>query len=143
MDGRSYKNYKIALSHLKVTTTSIYPYLGHLKSTFSSSPFFNSNFIYLQGFARQWDEGAPVGDIFKSRLLANTVSERSTISLLFYINNPEVSQYLFWHLRVSGRGVMERGWAVDWLPVVWLHLFKLSVFRSIGTLFQPQSSVSL
>ena len=47
MDGRSYKNYKIALSHLKVTTTSIYPYLGHLKGTFSSSPFFNSNFIYL------------------------------------------------------------------------------------------------
>ena len=31
MDGRSYKNYKIALSHSKVTTTSIYPYLGHLK----------------------------------------------------------------------------------------------------------------
>ena len=47
MDGRSCKNYKIALSDLKVITTSIYPYLGHLKSTFSSSPFFNSNFIYL------------------------------------------------------------------------------------------------
>ena len=47
MDGRSYKNYKIALSDLKVTTTSIYPYLGHLKSTFSSSPFFNSNYIFL------------------------------------------------------------------------------------------------
>ena len=31
MDGRSYKNYNIALSHSKVTTTSIYPYLGHLK----------------------------------------------------------------------------------------------------------------
>ena len=47
MDGRSYKNYKIALSHSKVTTTSIYPYLVLLKSTFSSSPFFHSNFIYL------------------------------------------------------------------------------------------------
>ena len=47
MDGRSYKNNKIALSHSKVTTTSIYPYLGHLKSTFSSSPVFHSNFIYF------------------------------------------------------------------------------------------------
>ena len=42
-----FKNYKIALSHSKVTTISIYPYLGYLKSTLSSSPFFNSNFIYL------------------------------------------------------------------------------------------------
>ena len=47
MDGRSYKNYKIALPHPKVTTTSIYPYLGYLKSAFSSSPVFHSNFIYL------------------------------------------------------------------------------------------------
>ena len=47
MDGCSYKNYKIVLSYSKVTTTSIYPYLGHLKSTFSSSPVFHSNFIYL------------------------------------------------------------------------------------------------
>ena len=42
-----FKNYKIALSHSKVTTISIYPYLGHLKSNLSSSPFFNSSFIYL------------------------------------------------------------------------------------------------
>ena len=47
MDGRSYKNYKIALSYSKIKTTSIYPYLCHLKSTLSSSPFFKSNFIYF------------------------------------------------------------------------------------------------
>ena len=42
-----FKNYKIALLHSKVTTISIYPYLGQLKSNLSSSPFFNSSFIYL------------------------------------------------------------------------------------------------
>ena len=110
MDGRSYKNYKKALSHSKVAFTSIYPYLRHLKGTFSSSPFFNSNFIYYQqGFERQRDQGAPVGDIFKSPFVGKTVSERSNISLFFYINDPEVSKNLFWHLRVGGRGVMERG----------------------------------
>ena len=144
MDGRSYKNYKMALSHLKVTTTLIYPYLGHLKSTLSSSHFLTVTlFIYLQGFERQWDQGAPAGDIFKSPFHANTVSERSTISLFFSTNDPEVSKYLFWHLRVGGRGVMERVWTVDWLPVVWPHLFQLSIFRSLRSLFQPQSSVSI
>ena len=100
-----FKNYKIALSYSKVTTISIYPYLGHLKSNLSSSPFFNSSFIY---FEKQRDQGAPVGDIFKSSFLANTVSELSTISSFFSTNDPEVSKYLFWHLRVGGRGVMER-----------------------------------
>ena len=47
MDGRSYMNYKITLSHSKVTTTSIYPYLGYLKSSLSSCPFLKSNFNYL------------------------------------------------------------------------------------------------
>ena len=47
MDDHSYKNYKIALTHSKVTTTSISPDSSHLKSTFSSSPVFHSNFIYL------------------------------------------------------------------------------------------------
>ena len=65
-------------------------------------------FIYLQGFERQRDQGAPVGDIFKSPFLANTVSERSTMSLFFCIHDPEVSKYLFWHLRVGGREMMER-----------------------------------
>ena len=100
-------------------------------------------FIYLQGFERQRDQGASVGDIFKSPFLANTVSERSTMSLFFCIHDPEVSKYLFWHLRVGGREVMERRWTVDWLPVVWLHLLKLSFFRSLRSLFQPQSSVSI
>ena len=111
MDGRSYKNYKIALSHSKVTTTSIYPYLGHtLKALFPPLHFSTVTlFIYLQVFERQRDQAAPVGDIFKSPFLANTVSERSTISLFFYISDLEVSKYLFWHLRVGGRGVMEGG----------------------------------
>ena len=34
MDDRNYKNYKIALTHSKVTTTSISPYLSHLNGTF-------------------------------------------------------------------------------------------------------------
>ena len=34
MNDRNYKNYKIALTHSKVTTTSIYPYLSHLNGTF-------------------------------------------------------------------------------------------------------------
>ena len=41
MDGRNQKNYKIALTHSKVTTTSISPNLSHLKSTFSSSSVFH------------------------------------------------------------------------------------------------------
>ena len=41
MDGRSYKNYKIALTHSKVTTTSISPYLSHLNSTFFASSVFH------------------------------------------------------------------------------------------------------
>ena len=117
--------------------------MGHLKSTFSSSHFSTVTlFIYLQGFERQRDQGAPVGDIFKSPFLANTVSERSTISLFFYTNDPEVSKYLFWHLRSGGRGVVERGWTVDWLPVVWLHLFKLSIFRSLRILFFSHNPLS-
>ena len=44
-------------------------------------------FIYLQGFEGQRDQGVLVGDIFKSLFLANTVSERSTVSLFFYIND--------------------------------------------------------
>ena len=44
-------------------------------------------FIHLQGFEGQRDQGAPVGDIFKSLFLANTVSERSTVSLFFSIND--------------------------------------------------------
>ena len=44
-------------------------------------------FIYLQGFEGQRDQGAPVGDIFKSLFLANTVSERGTVSLFFSIND--------------------------------------------------------
>ena len=36
-------------------------------------------------------------------------TNRSTISLFFYINDLEVSIYLFWHLRVGGREVMETG----------------------------------
>ena len=43
-------------------------------------------------------------DIFKSLFLANTVSERSTISLFFYINDLEGSNHLFWHLQVGRRG---------------------------------------
>ena len=110
MNGHSYKSYKVALSHLKVTTASIIHTWVTLKALFPPLHFSAVTlFIYLQGFERQRDQGAPVGDIFKSPFLANTVSERSTISLFFYINDPEVSQYLFWHLRVSGRGVMERG----------------------------------
>ena len=62
-------------------------------------------------------------------------TNRSTISLFFYINDLEVSIYLFWHLRVGGREVMETGWTVDWLPVVWFQLFKLSFFRSLRSLF--------
>ena len=30
---------------------------------------------------------------------------------------------------------MDTGWTVDWLPVVWLQLFKLSFFRSLRSLF--------
>ena len=41
MDSRSYKNYKIALTHSKVTTTSISPYLSHLNSTFFASSVFH------------------------------------------------------------------------------------------------------
>ena len=37
MDCRNQKNYKIALTHSKVTITSISPNLSHLKSTFSAS----------------------------------------------------------------------------------------------------------
>ena len=65
-------------------------------------------FIYLQGFEGQRDQGAPVGDIFKSLFLANTVSERSTVSLFFCINDLGI-EIPIWHLRVGGRRVMERG----------------------------------
>ena len=43
MDDRNYKNYKIALTHLKlkVTTTSISPYLSHLNGTFFASSVFH------------------------------------------------------------------------------------------------------
>ena len=41
MDGRNQKNYNIALTFSKVTTTSISPNLSHLKSTFSASPVFH------------------------------------------------------------------------------------------------------
>ena len=52
MDGRSNKNYNIALSPSKVTTISIYPYLGHLKSTFSSSPVLYPVYqrLFMRGF---------------------------------------------------------------------------------------------
>ena len=40
MDDRSYKNYKIALTHSKVTTTSISPYLRQLNGTFFASSVF-------------------------------------------------------------------------------------------------------
>ena len=127
MDGRSNKNYDIALSHSKVTTISIYPYLGHLKSTFSSYPFFNSNFIYL-----------PTG-------IWETTRSRSSRQGYFQISFPcehcKWTKYyfiiLFYKLPRSKR------WTVDWLPVVWLLLFKLSIFRSLRSLFQTQSSVSL
>ena len=41
MDGRNQKNYKIALTFSKVTTTSISANLSHLKSTFSASLVFH------------------------------------------------------------------------------------------------------
>ena len=41
MDDRNYKNYKIALTHSKVTTTSISPYLSHLNGTFFASSVFH------------------------------------------------------------------------------------------------------
>ena len=41
MDGRDYKNYKIALTHSKVTTTSISSYLSHLNGTFFASSVFH------------------------------------------------------------------------------------------------------
>ena len=42
MDGRNYKNYKIAFNKLKKNTiTSISPNLSHLNSTFSASPVFD------------------------------------------------------------------------------------------------------
>ena len=40
MDDHSYKNYKIALTHSKVTT-AISPYLSHLNSTFFASSVFS------------------------------------------------------------------------------------------------------
>ena len=44
MDGRNQKNYNIALTHSKVTATSISPNLSHLKSTFSASSVFHEVF---------------------------------------------------------------------------------------------------
>ena len=41
MDGRDYKNYKIAFNTLKNTMTSISQNLSHLNSTFSASPVFH------------------------------------------------------------------------------------------------------
>ena len=41
MDDRNYKNYKIALTHSKVTTTSISPYLSYLNGTFFASAVFH------------------------------------------------------------------------------------------------------
>ena len=41
MDCRNQKNYKIALTHSKVTITSISPNLSHLKSTFSACSVFH------------------------------------------------------------------------------------------------------
>ena len=41
MDDRNYKNYNIALTHSKVTTTSISSYLSHLNGTFFASPVFH------------------------------------------------------------------------------------------------------
>ena len=58
-------------------------------------------FIYLQRFGKQRVQGAPVRDIFKSPFLANTVSERSNISLSFYITDLKGSKDLFWHPRVG------------------------------------------
>ena len=42
-------------------------------------------FILLQEFEKQRDQEAPVRDILKSPFLANTVSERSTISLFIIL----------------------------------------------------------
>ena len=41
MNDRNYKNYKIALTHSKVTTTLISPYLSHPNSTFFASSVFH------------------------------------------------------------------------------------------------------
>ena len=41
MDDRNYKNYKVPLTHSKVTTTSISPYLIHLNGTFFASSVFH------------------------------------------------------------------------------------------------------
>ena len=41
MDDRNNKNYKIALTNSKVTTTSISSYLSHLKGTFFASSVFH------------------------------------------------------------------------------------------------------
>ena len=43
MDGRSYKNYKIALTHSKLSYNyiAISPYLSHLNSTFFASSVFH------------------------------------------------------------------------------------------------------
>ena len=41
MNDRNYKNYKIALTFSKVTTTSISPYLRHLNGTFFASSVFH------------------------------------------------------------------------------------------------------
>ena len=144
MDGRSYKNYKIALPHPKVTTTSIYPYLGYLKSRFSSSPVFHSNFIYLPtGIWETTRSRSSLRGYFQISFPCEHCKWTKHYFIIPFIYDPEVSKYLFWHLRVVGRGVMERRWTVDWLPVVWLHLFKLSFFRSLRSLFQSQSSVSI
>ena len=41
MDDRDYRNYKIALTHSKVTTKSISPYLSHLNGTFFAASVFH------------------------------------------------------------------------------------------------------
>ena len=41
MNDRNYKNYKIALTHSKVTTASISPYLSHHNGTFFASSVFH------------------------------------------------------------------------------------------------------
>ena len=48
MDDRNYKNYKIALTHSKATTTSISPYSSHL----------NRHFFRLFSFSRRVEQNS-------------------------------------------------------------------------------------
>ena len=61
-----------------------------------------SSFILLQEFERQRDQGAPVRDIFKPPFLANTVSERNTISLFIILYD--------WSRRIRRPLLAPAGW---------------------------------